>query len=112
MADPNAPDAIVEADEEEACPWPPRHQLASCWEENCVVRKNLRETKRLLEWPNVDLTGIATLAALGCNRVIVSDAVTIWASHHVSEAKSPPVEWLKDEASFGERWFMLCYFQP
>ena len=105
MADPNAPaDAIVAADEDEgsAYQWPARHELASCWEENGLVRKNLRDTGRMLVWPNRDLTGIATLAALSTNRVIVADALTIWATHNVSEAKSPPVEWLKDEASFGE----------
>ena len=110
MADPNAPDAIVAADEESAYQWPARHQLASCWEENGIVRQNLRDTGRMLLWPNRDLTGIATLAALSSNRVIVADALTIWATHSFSEAKSPPVEWLKDEASFGERWFILYIY--
>ena len=70
MADPNAPDAIVAADEESAYQWPARHQLASCWEENGIVRQNLRDTGRMLLWPNRDLTGIATLAALSSNRVL------------------------------------------
>ena len=107
MADPNAPDAIVAADEESAYQWPARHQLASCWEENGIVRKNLRDTGKMLLWPNRDLTGIATLAALSSNRVVVADALTIWGTHNFSEAKSPPVEWLKDEASFGETQFIL-----
>ena len=35
---------------------------------------------------------------LWVNRQAVHDALEVWGSHHTSEAKSPPVNWLKEEA--------------
>ena len=99
--EPTAPGEMVPIEEEEPR-LPERHALASSWEENPLVRKNLRESGKLLRWPNREMTGIATLAALGENRVIIEDALTLWASHNSTEAKSPPVEWLKDEACVDE----------
>lgn len=97
MAVPHDPEMFGD-DEGEGSPytWPTRHALAATWEENYMVRKALRETGKMLGWPNRELTGIGTLAALSRNRVAVADALEVWASHS-HEAKSPPVEWLKDE---------------
>lgn len=84
--------------------WPPRHALASLLEENFYVRKNLREGGRMLTWPKPELTGLATLQALSLNRMAISDALQIWGSHSKEEVKSPPVEWLKDEAMVSKKF--------
>jgi len=84
--------------------WPPRHALASLLEEHFYVRKNLREGGRMLTWPKPELTGLATLQALSLNRMAISDALQIWGSHSKEEVKSPPVEWLKDEAMVSKKF--------
>lgn len=88
-----------DADEEHIHdPWPVRHELADVWEENGSIRRNLRTQGKMLQWPRPELVGIATLQALGQNREAIYDALTVWAGS-CSVAKSPPIEWLKDEAS-------------
>lgn len=52
---------------------------------------------KMLRWPKVELTGIATLSALSLNRQAVCDVLSVWAAHSNKEAKSPPVHWLKQE---------------
>ena len=103
MAEPaDAVPAPLDDDQEldEASSWPTRHLLAEMLEENHQIRKNLRLTGKMLVWPKVDLTGIATLQALTANRLCIHDVLFVWASHCHDHAKPPPVEWLKDEASF------------
>ena len=85
-------------DDDDGDSWPPTHALACSWEECSDVRKSLRDTGRMLTWPKVELTGIGSLSALSVNRQAVHDALEVWGSHHTSEAKSPPVNWLKEEA--------------
>ena len=90
--------------------WPPRHALASLLEENFSVKKNLRETGRMLLWPKPELVGLASLQALSLNRMAISDALQIWGSHSNDEVKSPPVEWIKDEAIISIKFnrFLCC----
>ena len=102
MADPvgAVPEPLDDENEQDdASSWPTRHLLADQWEENHQIRKKLRMTGKMLVWPKVDLTGIATLQSLSANRLCVADALSVWASHSTQSAKPPPVEWLKDEAS-------------
>ncbi|CAK9056960.1 Uncharacterized protein SCF082_LOCUS30624 [Durusdinium trenchii] len=104
MADPFAaapPLLDDDAEADDGAPWPTCHQLASLWEENHVVRKNLRLTGKMIVWPKVELTGVATLQALSANRIPIADAITVWGSHHNQAAKPPPIEWLKQEAGMG-----------
>lgn len=107
MADPFAaapPLLDDDAEADDGAPWPTCHQLASLWEENHVVRKNLRLTGKMIVWPKVELTGVATLQALSANRIPIADAITVWGSHHNQAAKPPPIEWLKQEAWVNLRW--------
>ena len=92
--------AIVphDEDDDDGDSWPRLHTLACVWEECSDVRRSLRDTGRMLKWPKVELTGIGFLSALSENRQAVHDALEVWGSHHSSEAKSPPVNWLKEEA--------------
>ena len=77
--------------------WPPVHMLASVWEENSFVRQSLRQNSKILRWPNVKTTGVATVENLRANRLVCQDALKVWASHS-QQAKSPPVDWLREEA--------------
>ena len=80
--------------------WPPTHELASVLEENSTVRQSLRQNKKILVWPNPKMTGVASVESLSTNRTAVQDALQVWASHS-SVAKSPPVDWLREEVGFG-----------
>ncbi|CAL1152500.1 unnamed protein product [Cladocopium goreaui] len=99
MADPvdAVPSPLDDEYEQDASSWPTRHLLADTWEENHQIRKNLRLTGKMMVWPKVDLTGVATLQSLSANRLCVGDALCVWATHCPDHAKPPPVEWLKDE---------------
>ena len=88
--------AGIDADDSTAS-WPPTHELASVWEENSFVRQSLRQKSKILRWPNVKTTGVATVENLRANRIVVQDALKVWASHS-EQAKSPPVDWLREEA--------------
>ena len=105
--------AVVPYDDEDdgvsSSTWPRQHALAGLWEDSFEVRHALRETGKILRWPKVELTGIATLSALSLNKQAVQDTLTIWASHNHDEAKSPPVDWLKDEAWFGQNPLQIIY---
>lgn len=92
-----AHDDVDEAGDGES--WPPLHQLTNVWEEDASIRRALRRDGRMLVWPEgKELIGVATLQALTLNRPAVADALVIWGAHS-EEAKSPPIEWLKVEAS-------------
>ena len=94
-------DAHLLEDEHDDCgSWPPTHELASVWEENSTVRRSLRQNKKILVWPNPKMTGVATVESLSTNRSAVQDALQLWASHS-PVAKSPPVDWLREEVGFG-----------
>lgn len=100
-AEPEPADVAIvpyEEDDDNGGSWPTPHTLACVWEECSDVRKSLRDTGRMLQWPKVALTGIGSLTALSANRQAVQDALEVWGSHHTCEAKSPPVNWLKEEA--------------
>ena len=77
--------------------WPERHALAAMWEEELLVRNQVRGYKKLLMWPKPQLIGVASLQALALNKAPVFEAMHLW-SHHSGLAKSPPVRWLKQEA--------------
>ena len=81
--------------------WPEPGLLAKTWEEVGPIRKVFRDNGQLLVWPKKDLVGVASLRALGMNKTVVSEAVKVWSSK-VSTAKSPPVDWLKEEARFAQ----------
>ena len=91
-------DGVAEADE--SMSWPPSHELASVWEESSDVRRSLRQNGKLLVWPKPHLTGVATVEALRANRVAINDALKVWANHTQGSSmpKSPPVDWLREEA--------------
>eukprot|EP00435_Cladocopium_sp_Y103_P013314 s428_g3.t1 len=91
-------DGVAEADE--SMSWPNRHLLASVWEESSDVRQSLRQNGKLLIWPKAHLTGVGTVENLRANRVAVHDALKVWAEHtsNSSVPKSPPVDWLREEA--------------
>ena len=109
MADPvdAVPSPLDDEYEQDASSWPTRHLLADTWEENHQIRKNLRLTGKMMVWPKVDLTGVATLQSLSANGLCVGDALCVWATHCPDHAKPPPVEWLKDEASVHKQFFGL-----
>ena len=79
----------------------PRHALAGLWEDSFLVRHALHETGKVLRWPTVELTGIATLSGLSLNKQAVQDTLTIWASHNHDR--------LKDEAWFGQNPLQNIY---
>ena len=84
--------------ERPAVAWPLKGSLAKAWEQNPVVRELFRENKwQLLAWPKVELVGVASLRSLSLNRRSIQDAIRIW-SEFSATPKSPPIDWLKQEA--------------
>ena len=98
MSSDSIDDGVAEIDADDStASWPAAHELASVWEESSHVRQCLRQKGRTLLWPNVTTTGVATVENLKANRIVVHDALKVWASHS-DLAKSPPVDWLREEA--------------
>ena len=87
--------AGVKAEETEV-QLPEPGELASRWDANVDIRQAMRDNKKLLVWPSVVTTGVASLKSLSLNRLVVSEVVHVWSG--VSDAKSPPIGWLRDEA--------------
>ena len=78
---------------------PPRGQLAKRWEENTLLRQQLRDERQLLSWPSKVTIGVASQPALILNRVAIQILVDEW-SNVCSKPKSIPIDWVRDEACF------------
>ena len=76
---------------------PEKGALYAAWESRPLIREQLRCNKKLLVWPSVQTTGVASMAALKCNRLVIADVINVWGKF-CSEPKSPPVAWLRSEA--------------
>ena len=87
-----------EEDDSQAVAWPSPHALASTWEESGDVRKVLRDTGKMLKWPKVELCGLGSLSALSANRQAIHDTLLVWCAFNKGSAKSPPIDWLRQEA--------------
>lgn len=105
-------DGVAEADV--SMSWPPRHELASVWEESSEVRRSLRENGKLLVWPKPHTAGVGTVEALRANRVAINDALKIWANHTAGSSmpKSPPVDWLREEACHLQGYKHISFHLP
>ena len=78
--------------------WPASHQLAKTLEQNALVRELFRNNNsHLLKWPKPDLVGVASMSALSLNKMIIKEVLLLWGTV-CNEPKSPPVDWLKQEA--------------
>ena len=79
---------------------PPEGQLAMAWEANPVIRQQMRDDGRLLQWPNKATTGVASQPALVMNRTAIQVALTEWATV-CGEPKSLPIDWVREEVHVG-----------
>ena len=77
--------------------WPRKFALAELWESSPLLRSAFRNSGVLLAWPKPDTVGVASMRALSINRLATEMALTIWCDHSPTP-KSPPVQWLKQEA--------------
>ena len=65
MSSDSIDDGVAEIDADDStASWPAAHELASVWEESSHVRQCLRQKGRILLWPNVKTTGVATVENL------------------------------------------------
>ena len=79
-------------------PWPENSLLAKRWESDGLIRAIFRTNKScLLAWLKPTLVGVASLRALALNKTAVTIALDVWCQV-TTQAKSPPVDWLKQEA--------------
>ena len=78
-------------------PWPEKGRLATRLEGRLMVREQIRDAKKLLEWPTPKTCGVASLQALKLNRFIIGDVIAVWAET-CRQPKSPPIGWLRQEA--------------
>ena len=78
--------------------WPKPHELSNSLEQSLWMRDFFRENHcHLLKWPKPDLVGVASLNALALNKAVIKETLETWGSV-CNEPKSPPVDWLKQEA--------------
>ena len=99
MAASDAPDGVKQA-------WPQKFELARQLESNGLIRYIFRVNRgKLLEWVKPTLVGVASLRALGLNKLAVQLSLKCWCENS-AVPKSPPVDWLKQEA-----WHAACSTQ-
>ena len=78
---------------------PPAGQLATAWESDPLLRQQMRDSAKLLQWPSKVSIGVASQAALVLNRAAIKTVVNEW-STVCSEPKSVPIGWIRDEVPF------------
>ena len=78
--------------------WPTRFLLAKHWEAHTLIRAAFRlNDGKLLSWVSPQLVGVASLRALSINKLAIQLTLEKWCAT-TSTPKSPPVDWLKQEA--------------
>ena len=75
---------------------PAKHALAKKWDENAVVRAQVRETNKLLLWPSPQQTGVISKASLRTNRHVILAVIDVWSSC-CATPRAPIIPWLRDE---------------
>ena len=75
---------------------PEKHALAKKWDENAVVRSQVRETNKLLLWPSAQQTGVISKASLRTNRHVILAVIDVWSSA-CTTPRAPKIPWLRDE---------------
>ena len=96
--DASGPDADQE-DEVMHVVLPPAGHLAAAWESDPLLRQQMRDFSRLLQWPSKVSIGVASQAALVLNRTAIKTVVSEW-SMVCSEPKSVPIGWIRDEVPY------------
>ena len=86
--------------------WPKEKLLTAVWEGDATIRQSFREHGHLLVWPKKELVGTASLKTLSMNRLVVAEALRTWAGV-CNSPKSPPIDWLKQEALKGKMTVFL-----
>ena len=81
--------------------WPELNKLTKVWEGELAIRQSFREHGHLLVWPKKELVGTASLKTLSMNRSVVAEGLRVWCQA-CSTPKSPPIDWLKQEALEGK----------
>lgn len=82
------------------CLWPQDGGLSKQWEGKAKLRIDLRLNKEMLRWPKKkgkETKGVPSMAALSLNLEAVQVGLEEWIRFQ-STPKSPPVDWLKQEA--------------
>ncbi|CAE7565712.1 unnamed protein product, partial [Symbiodinium sp. KB8] len=85
--------------------WPPKFALARKWDENIVLREQMRRTGKLLLWDTPASTGVANKTSLRLNRFAIAAVLEVWVETSDSP-KSPPIGWLRAEVRKVHQ--MLC----
>ncbi|CAE7310973.1 Zan [Symbiodinium sp. KB8] len=75
---------------------PPPGQLAKAWENNALIRQQMRDGRKLLSWPSRVTIGAASQQALVLNRTVIMILVEQWGAV-CAEPKSVPIKWMRDE---------------
>ena len=88
---------VVNEDAGAQARWPTPFALADAWESSPLIRAAFPKNGVRLQWPKPDTVGVASMKALSLNRMVVETALDVWCFHS-QLAKSPPIQWLKEEA--------------
>ncbi|CAE7222030.1 unnamed protein product [Symbiodinium sp. CCMP2592] len=75
---------------------PPAGHLAEAWDKDPLIRRQMRDGKKLLAWTSRVTIGAANQASLVLNRAAIMIVIDVWGDI-CREPKSVPIRWVREE---------------
>ena len=70
--------------------------LCQAFDNDPVIRGQMRTCGKLLAWPSPSMTGVANMESAKLNRFVLMDILRVWGDFS-DTPKSPPIKWFRVE---------------